>query len=261
MEAKRFNQTDATPSRLRLLVWLLVPGAVFFDRARDGFGAICGTLLFLFWLTAMTVFWIAFGLPVTWLLVCAMTAAQSLSAVAALQQAGYPRKVAALGAFTAVLACAFIFQSQIASRVALSLTVRGERLIVNPWRARSALDRGEWIAYRAYGTMTVGQIFARAGDTVTFQPHVFMINGEAYRRPIYWMPVQGELIVPDDSYFVWPEELLLNHGRTSRAEDIETFTIIPKNSVAGVAYHRWLWRKQSLSAMLTLKQPAATPHP
>jgi hypothetical protein len=42
MEANRFIQTDAPPSRLRLLVWLLVPGAVFLDRARDGFGVICG---------------------------------------------------------------------------------------------------------------------------------------------------------------------------------------------------------------------------
>ena len=265
MEAERFIQTDAPPSRLRLLVWLLVPGAVFFDRARDGFGVICGAFLFLLWLTAMTVFWIAFGLPVTWLAVCAMTAAQSLSAVAALQQAGYRRMVAALGACAAVLVWSFVLQSQIAPRVALRLTVQGDTLIVNPRRAQSALDRGEWIAYPIayyyHGGMTMGQIFARGGDTVAFRRDAFTINGTAYRRPVSWMPVEGELVVPRDSYFVWPQELQPKGVPTSRAEDVERFTIISKNSVAGVAYHHWLWRKQSFLSMLAVKEPVTGPHP
>jgi hypothetical protein len=265
MEANRFSQTDAPPSRLRLLFWLLVPGAVFFDRARDGFGVICGAFLFLLWLTAMTVFWIAFGLPATWLAVCAMTAAQSLSAVAALQQAGYRRMVAALGACAAVLVLSFLLQSQIAPRVALRLTVHGDTVIVNPRRAQSALDRGEWIAYQIayyyHGGMTMGQIFAGPGDTVVFRPDAFMINGTAYRRCVNWMPVQGELIVPADSYFVWPQELQPKGMPTSRAEDVEKFTIVSKNSVAGVAYHHWLWRKQLFPSMLALKKPVTAPHP
>jgi len=67
--------------------------------------------------------------------------------------------------------------------------------------------------------------------------------------------------VPGDSYFVWPEELQLKGVRTSRAEDVEGFTIISRNSVAGVAYHRWLWRKQSFLSMLALKEPVTAPHP
>jgi hypothetical protein len=73
------------------------------------------------------------------------------------------------------------------------------------------------------------------------------------------MPVEGELVVPDESYLVWPQELQPKGVRTSRAEDVEGFTIVSKKSVAGVAYRRWLWRKQSFSSMLVLK-PAAAPH-
>jgi hypothetical protein len=88
--------------------------------------------------------------------VCAMTAAQSLSAVAALQQAGYRRMVAALGACAAT--CVVLpAPVPIAPRVALRLTVQDDTLIV----AQAALDRGEGIAYRIayyYGGMTMGQI-------------------------------------------------------------------------------------------------------
>ena len=194
-------------------MWLIVPGMVFFDRARDGFGILCGAFLLLLWLAAMAVFWVWIGLPISSMALLAMSAAQSISAVAGLQMAatqldGEPRRIrAVLGAIGATLLCSYLFQNQLAHRIVLPLEVRGSPVLMNPLRATKSVQRGEWVAYSLNGQIVYGQLLAFTGDAVIAHVNAIVVNGEAYARPTSWMPRQGELVVPDDSYFIWPQDV------------------------------------------------------
>ena len=268
MEGRPFSLTDEPPSRCRLLAWLVVPGMVFFDRARDGFGIVCGAFLLFLWLAAMAVFWVWIGLPISSMALLAMSAAQSISAVAALQMAatqldGGPRRIrAVLGAIGATLLCSYLFQNQLAHRIVLPLEVRGSPVLMNPLRTTKSLQRGEWVAYGAYGGMVFGRIFACAGDIVRFYPDAITVNGVPYRRPSGLLPRQGELAVPDDSYFIWSDDINPYMAHLPYAEAVAQYSIWKNDKLIAPAYRRWLWRKQDLPPLAVMKDwTPALPHP
>ena len=188
-----------------------------------------------------------------------MSAAQSVSTVAALQISAshldLVRRLlrAALGATAVTLMCSYVFQNQFAHRIVLPLEVQGSPLLINPLRATNTLQRGEWVAYSLYGQVTYGQILAFGGDTVTAHATAIVVNGVAYRRPTPAMPSEGEMVVPEQSYLIWPQGLNPRWAHMARNVEIAYYGVVKRESIVGPAYHRWLWRKQELPPLATVK--------
>ena len=259
MEGRQFPSTDEPPSRARLLVWLFVPGTVYFDRARDGCGTVCGMFLLLLWLGGMMACFACVGLPSAWLAVITMAAAQSISAAAALQLtlAQWDRKrrllVSGFGATVLTVLFSTVFQKQILQRFVVPLEVPGSTVLMNPSVPKAGPQPGDWIALTQYGMMSFGQVAGRAGDRVEIHRDAIVINGLPYQRPNPWMKSVAEVVVPEDSYLVVPKDVDFKWAIAFPRDHVAYYAIVPKANIVSTAYHHWFGRQQVLPPLLPLK--------
>ena len=252
MESTRFTP-DGAPSRGRLLVWLLVPGAVYFSKARDLHGVVCGAFLLLGWLTAIAIHFVWIGLPAARLAYILLPSAVSISATVALQVRRTGRPRAALGGCVVALACAFAFHRLVSDRIVRPIEGRGANVLINMLRSTASVQRGEWVAYERGGGVGFERVLALPGDTVRFHPDKVVVAEVAYERASKFMPERGEWVVPRDSYLVWPQGFTAQWARTFGVEGLIEYSLVKRGEIVGPAYRRWLWRKPVLEPLVVLK--------
>ena len=138
----------------------------------------------------------------------------------------------------------------------------GHVIVVRRMGGPGKIVAGEWVAYRlsedaqgdphAGGAVRVqagmgfGPVLAVAGDLIRFSTNSFFVNGNS-NRSLPHMPSTGELTVPENHWFIWPNLGINGHGNVNEARINETFlnmANVDQNQFFGRPFHRWFWRKQ-----------------
>jgi len=146
----------------------------------------------------------------------------------------------------------------------LPLRLNGRVFVVQRQFPVEAVQRGDWIAYKLGGGdsaweggrehgavylhsgMGLGPVLAMAGDRVEFSTNAFTVNGQPHAlRP--HMPSAGELVVPKNNWFVWPDVGISGHGHTAEntiSSAMMEMAIVTREQFVGRAFPRWLGRRQ-----------------
>ena len=145
-----------------------------------------------------------------------------------------------------------VMASRALSLVVLRVATDTGTLLINPLDTAPPLHPGEQVAYRLKGSegyrghtrvviesgIYLGQVFALPGETVSFSPGVYVVNGISHPA-LPSMPKQGELRIGAGQVAIWPTSF----GFRSRLGGlpIET-TLLAESALAGRPYKRWFWR-------------------
>jgi len=125
-----------------------------------------------------------------------------------------------------------------------------------------SVHRGDWLAYllheaqagerheggavEAIGGIGLGPVLAVAGDHVAFSKGFYSVNGITYASLAH-MPVSGELEVPENDWFLWPNVVISQHGTVGEAMISNTMlqmAVVGRDQLLGEAFHHWFWRRQ-----------------
>ena len=149
--------------------------------------------------------------------------------------------------------------------VAVPLLVRGQVLVMRPHLVPLEIKRGDRIMFdldekqigQAHGGD--GAVWVRAGvgwgpvlalpdDRVLFSTNSFSVNG-VVQPSLEHMPAGGEMVVPTNHWFAWPEFDINSHGNVSEANIsalIMQLATVPATQMTGRPYPTWFWRKQKI---------------
>jgi hypothetical protein len=136
------------------------------------------------------------------------------------------------------------------------LRLGNQTLLVNPARPPS-LRPGVAAVIRvepdgAAGLMVlrgfvVAEILGQPGDRIQFADGWYRVN-DLIRPALTHMPIQGEWIVPENHWFIWPFSSMGIQGRVAEADPAAVQTVlrrlalVPWSSVAGRPLRWWFWR-------------------
>ncbi|HWH72077.1 MAG TPA: hypothetical protein VNT26_22130, partial [Candidatus Sulfotelmatobacter sp.] len=91
-----------------------------------------------------------------------------------------------------------------------------------------------------------GPILALPGDRVRYGLSMFEVNGRPQRR-LPHMPQEGEWIVPEKHWFLWPN-LAIGGNRIASEEalgaTLREIGTVPEERYVGKACRRWFWHRQ-----------------
>ncbi len=136
------------------------------------------------------------------------------------------------------------------------LRIKDRVVVVRALGHNPTLHRGDWIAYsiREGGDhngyiqagLGLGPILAIGGDRIRFSPATMEINGRSQSRLAH-MPESGELVVPGNDWFVWPELDIGGHGNVPEptlAQTLLSMSTIGESQLVGKPFKRWFWHRQ-----------------
>lgn len=132
-------------------------------------------------------------------------------------------------------------------------------VVVQRFAPVQSVQRGDWIAYTLASGRPVqgvwvreglglGQVLAAGGDQVHFYTNGFAVNG-ILRSSLPHMPRSGEVVVPENHWFVWPDLAINAAGHAGEALISSTMlqlATISESSYLGKPFKRWFWRRQVL---------------
>jgi hypothetical protein len=155
--------------------------------------------------------------------------------------------------------------SYLEHHIAVPLRVRGQVVVMHPHLNPSEIKRGDRIMFdlaekeigQAHGGD--GAVWVRAGvgwgpvlalpkDRVLFSTNSFSVNG-VEQPSLANMPAGGEMVVPTNRWFVWPEFAINSHGNVSEANIsalIMQLATVSATQMTGRPYPTWFWRKQKI---------------
>ncbi len=89
-------------------------------------------------------------------------------------------------------------------------------------------------------------VYGLPGDHVRFTPASCVVNGVPQPRRQY-MPISGELHVPRQMWFVWPQVVVHYGARPENSQITELImsrALVMHSDFIGKPFKRWFWRKQ-----------------
>ena len=139
------------------------------------------------------------------------------------------------------------------------LRTRNGVIVVHKFAHPGIVTRGEMVAYNlaafdegnvnAHGGLTFGMVLGVGGDKIEFNKATFAVNGIARAR-LPHMPDSGEVVVPENEWFIWPDLAITGgHGNVPEATISSTMlqmAIVPQTEFAGKPFARWFGRRQDL---------------
>jgi multisubunit Na+/H+ antiporter MnhB subunit len=131
-----------------------------------------------------------------------------------------------------------------------------QTVVVVRHAAPESVKRGDWIAFRVPeftgngvripASFGVEQVLGLAGDRIRFAPDRFEVNGVSHpRRPD--MPPEGEWVVPENCWFVWPDMAISGQeraGRIHREQIMRANGMVVWVDFVGKSFHHWFGRRQ-----------------
>jgi hypothetical protein len=122
---------------------------------------------------------------------------------------------------------------------------RGDWVMCSFW-TQAAGDPHNGGAVRLQAGISCGPVLALAGDRVEFSASSFFVNGVAQPlRP--HMPTDGEMVVPEKHWFVWPDLDISGHGEVGE-ERISALMLqsaaVSQADYVGKPFKHWFWRRQ-----------------
>jgi hypothetical protein len=150
-------------------------------------------------------------------------------------------------------------RNQLETKWLLPLRVNESVVIVQTFTPVRAIKRGDWMAYSLAAKRSAGlyaqeglglrPVLAVAGDRVHFRAETFEVNGIAAAR-LPHMPTAGELVVPEKSWFLWPEPAISNRGNAAESAisaAMLQWATVSETQFIGKPFNRWFGRRQKLS--------------
>lgn len=133
------------------------------------------------------------------------------------------------------------------------LQIHGRTVIVRKLGTFKHVQRGDWLAYSISGDyranvvvqsgIGLSPVLAKAGDRVRFSHGACQVNdGPAPGLP--FVPAEGEWVLGEKEWFVWPEIAMNGHGYVGGAGiSIELMEMgrISDEKCIGVPFKRWFW--------------------
>jgi hypothetical protein len=96
--------------------------------------------------------------------------------------------------------------------------------------------------------MGLARVLAVAGDRVVFSTGTFSVNGQG-QPDLPHMPSDGEWVVPENHWFIWPNLDISGHGNVAEARissSMMNLANVSEDQFFGKPLARWFWRKQIL---------------
>jgi hypothetical protein len=144
------------------------------------------------------------------------------------------------------------------------LRLNGQVIVVQRNFPARHVRRGDWVAYaldengvgdnyhggwvELRNGLGLGPVLALAGDRVIFSNECFSVNGILHRN-LPHMPVAGNLTVPENHWFIWPNLGISGHGDVGEARISSAMmglSDVDEADFFGKPFHRWFWREQKL---------------
>jgi hypothetical protein len=141
------------------------------------------------------------------------------------------------------------------SNVALPLRTSNGVVIVKPSANPDKVTRSCWVAYRFEGRYEngialksgygLGPVLAVPGSRVKFGTQRFEVDGVSHPNLTH-MPVTGEVAVPKNYWFIWPDLHIGGNGIAVSvlAGEMQRLAMVEHGSFVGRPYNRWFFRKQ-----------------
>ena len=142
------------------------------------------------------------------------------------------------------------------TRLAMPLRVEDNVVVVKPGPVPASVKPGARLAYRidplqrdgamVSGGFGLGPALAVAGDRVSFADQHYEVNGVAFPR-LPHMPVQGEWVVPEKCWFIWPRADMMRRGNVTEATVsgmLFQVAMVSENQYLGRPYRHWFGRRQ-----------------
>ena len=149
--------------------------------------------------------------------------------------------------------------------VAVPLLVRGQVVVMHPHLVAAEVRRGDRImfnldekqigqAHGGEGAVWVragvgwGPVLALPGDQILFLTNAFSVNGVGQTN-LARMPNSGEMLMPTNRWFVWPEFAINSRGNVSEASIsslILQLSSVSATQMTGRPYPSWFGRKQQI---------------
>jgi hypothetical protein len=238
---------------------LAVPGYVFFILGRARLGRIILGAYGFFFLVALV--WL--GSSLANLVFGLMVALHAMSWASLLETwlspAGWQRRLL-LALFAALLVATVVYlpaQRYVQSHLVAPLRIGGATLLVVPTHDPSLrpgvtaifrVDEGGAPGLRIRQGFLVAEILGQSGDRIRFQKGNYHVN-EQMRTALPQMPADGEWVVPENHWFIWPFSSIGIQGNLSALDPITAnmtlrgLALVPKSSVVGRPLRWWFWRK------------------
>jgi len=144
--------------------------------------------------------------------------------------------------------------NQVEKHLVIPLQMKGNVIVVKSYASLQSAQRGDWVVYRANGNVGMGygidRVLGVAGDRIHFTPESLLVNNVVYPRAAY-MPLSGELVVPENQLFVWPASVNLQvHGpgvENQATRLLMQNAMVPERRFVGKPFDRWFWRRQNFN--------------
>ena len=157
----------------------------------------------------------------------------------------------------------FVAQSFI-GRVITPLRYDGKVYVVNGLTSAKDVKKGQTVAYHMNGTQQTfetaeahgvvwvqsgygfGKVLGVPGDRIEFTKKALLVNGVAHPRQAR-MPEQGERIVPEKQWFIWPEFAITVRGDAAGIQAnvlVSRMGMVDQQDFRGEVFRHWFWRKQ-----------------
>jgi hypothetical protein len=144
----------------------------------------------------------------------------------------------------------------------LPLRLADRVIIVNLASRTTDLKRGDLVAYRieseSHGGNHEGAVYLQAGfgierilglpgDHVRFTKDSVLISGQVFPRAPH-MPAEGEWVVPEKTWFIWPKFGISGHGvpETAVSAAMQRAALVSEPQLVGKPFKHWFGRRQLL---------------
>lgn len=139
----------------------------------------------------------------------------------------------------------------------MPLRIADRVVVISRCANPESVVRGDWLACRLPGSsergfyardgFVLGPILAVGGDRIEFEADAFKVNGAPQQRRRF-MPVTGELVVPQNHWFLWPEYTISGGG--ANPPDITDLLMqmatVSQEQLVGKPFKKWFLRRQIL---------------
>jgi hypothetical protein len=242
----------------QFLMAVVLPGYVFFVLRRPRLGQVVLGAYGFFFLVALV--W--FGSAGTNLAFGLMVALHALSWATLLEVWMEPpdwRRRLLLALFAALLVATTIYlpaQRFIQTHLVTPLRIGATTLLITPTRVISLqpgmtgifrVDEGGAPGLRIRQGFVVAEILGQPGDRIRFRNGLYYVN-EQIRTALPQMPAEGEWVVPENHWFIWPFSSIGIQGNlgaidpTTAHATLRDLAMVSKSTVVGRPLRWWFWR-------------------
>ncbi|GAA5130692.1 hypothetical protein JIN84_05025 [Luteolibacter yonseiensis] len=139
----------------------------------------------------------------------------------------------------------------VAPVVAQRMVLDGETIMTRrAWAGSGPWVRGEWVVYRLPNRLlNIDRILAGPEDIIRFHKDSFEVDGKFFPRVSPHMPVEGEIHMDKNTYFIWPTAATFVHAGDRLPQLMLGVADIDAPDIVGRPYQHWFWKSTTLEAL------------